>query len=100
MKVRFRQSGGFAGLVRGCELSSDELAPADGAELVRLVQAAGLAGIVASPSGGADRQGYEIAVEGNGAPKGEYRLTDSDLTDEIAALVAFLRARSKPQRPT
>jgi len=99
MKIRFRQSGGFAGLVRGCELSTTDLAADEAQELARLVQAAGLDRVAPSPARGADRQTYEIAVEGGTVPAADVRFTDADLTDEIAALVAFLRARARPLRP-
>lgn len=99
MKVRFRQSGGFAGLVRGCELSAADLTADEAQELARLVQAAGLDRVAPSPARGADRQGYEIAVEGGNVPAADVQFTDADLTDEISALVAFLRARARPLRP-
>jgi hypothetical protein len=99
MKVRFRQSGGFAGLVRGAELDTDSLPPTQAAELERLVAAASLPSGKRATAAGADRQQYEIAVERTGAHRIESRFGDGDLTDELAALVAFLRARAKPVKP-
>jgi hypothetical protein len=99
MKVRFRQSGGFAGLVRGAELDTAALAGPEAAELERLVAAARLAPAKRAAARGADRQQYEIVVEREGAPKVESRFGDDALSDELAALVAFLRARARPIKP-
>jgi hypothetical protein len=99
MKVRFRQSGGFAGVVRGAEIDSASLPVPEAAELERLVAAAQLASAERAAAPGADRQQYEIVVERAGAPKIEARFGDGALTDELAALVAFLRARAKPIKP-
>jgi hypothetical protein len=99
MKVRFRQSGGFAGLVRGAELDTAALAGPEAAELERLVAAARLASTTRTAARGADRQQYEIVVEREGAPKVEARFGDDALSDELAALVAFLRARARPIKP-
>ena len=42
LKVTFEQSGGFAGLVKGCVLDADALPADESAELRRLVAASGL----------------------------------------------------------
>ena len=99
MKVRFRQSGGFAGLVRGAELDTASLPGPEAAELERLVAAARLASTKRTAGRGADRQQYEIVVEREGAPKVETRFGDDALSDELTALVAYLRARAKPIKP-
>jgi hypothetical protein len=99
MKVRFRRSGGFAGLVRGAELDTAALPGPEAAELERLVAAAPLASVKRAAVRGADRQQYEIAVEREGAPRIEARFDDSALSDDLAALVAFLNARAKPIKP-
>ena len=99
MKVRFRRSGGFAGLVRGAELDTAALPGPEAAELERLVAAASLATVKRAAARGADRQQYEIVVEREDAPRIEARFDDSALSDELAALVAFLNARAKPVKP-
>jgi hypothetical protein len=100
MKVRFRQSGGFGGLVRGAELDTATLAGPEAAELERLVAAARLPSTKRSAAArGADRQQYEIVVEREDARKVEARFGDDALSDELAALVAFLRARARPIKP-
>jgi hypothetical protein len=44
MKIRFVQSGGFVGTVKGCELDTAALAPDAAGELERLVAESGIAG--------------------------------------------------------
>ena len=99
MKVRFRRSGGFAGLVRGVELDTAALSGAEAAELERLVAVVPLVSVKRAAARGADRQQYEIVVEREGASKVEARFDDGALTDELVALIAFLNARSKPIKP-
>jgi hypothetical protein len=96
MKIRFRQSGGFAGIVRGCALDTAALPRGEADELARLVAAAKLEALKPSRSRGADRQQYDLVLEREGEPPVALRFDDGALTDEIAPLLAFLRKRSKP----
>jgi hypothetical protein len=96
MKIRFRQTGGFAGLSRGCDLDTAALPRTEADEVARLVAAAKLDALTPARARGADRQQYELVVEREGEPAIEARFDDGALTDELAALVNFLRKRSKP----
>ncbi|MFM9888997.1 MAG: protealysin inhibitor emfourin [Burkholderiales bacterium] len=96
MKIKFLQSGGFAGLVRGCELSAAELPKSEQKELARLLAAAGLARLKPARAKGADRQQYDITIEQDDGSVIVATLDESALTDTVAPLIAFLRARSKP----
>jgi hypothetical protein len=96
VKIRFRQTGGFAGLVRGCDLDAAALPRAEADELARLLAAASLDTVKPGRARGADRQQYDVAVEREGEATLEVRFDDGALSDELAALVAFLRKRSKP----
>ncbi len=96
VKIRFLQSGGFAGLIRGCEVSAADLPKREQNELERLHAAAGLERLRPIRAKGADRQQYDITIEQDDGSVVNVSLDDSALTDEVAALVAFLRARSKP----
>ena len=87
------------GSCAGAELDTAALSGPEAAELERLVAAAQLASAKRAAARGADRQQYEIAVEREGAPKIEARFGDGALSDELAALVAFLRARARPIKP-
>ena len=96
MKIRFRQTGGFAGLARGCDLDAAALPRAEADELARLLATAKLEALKPVRARGADRQQYDLVLEREGKPAVEVRFDDSALNDELAALVAFLRKRSKP----
>ena len=90
-------TGGFAGLVRGCDLDLDALAPTQRAEIDRLIAASGLANTPAAKpqSKGRDLMQYEITIE---STAGTIRadLTDLDLDDKVEPLVAFLQTRAGP----
>ena len=104
-KIRFRQTGGFAGLVRGCELAPGALDAKERQELERLLRDSGLAensgGKPVIPSGGANRGRardlvqYEIEIESDAAVA-RYSLDDLDLSEKIAPLVAFLQKCARP----
>jgi hypothetical protein len=96
MKIRFLQTGGFAGLARGCELDARALPRADADELARLLATVKLEAVKPARGRGADRRQYDLVVEREGEPAVEVRFDDSALSDELAALVTFLRKRSKP----
>ena len=96
-KIRFRQTGGFAGLVRGCDLNVESLDPKQRAEVDRLVTASGLAtGAVTRPaSRGRDLTQFEITIESVSGST-HSNLTDLDLDDKIEPLVAFLQRHAGP----
>jgi hypothetical protein len=99
LKVAFEQSGGFAGLVKGCVLDAGALPADESAELRRLVAASGLVVSSAARSRGVhDRRQYAITIERGG--KCVEIVCDDGCTPETARpLVAFLAARARPQRP-
>jgi hypothetical protein len=107
MKVTFTQSGGFAGLTKQCALDTAQLGPEQGNELESLVSQSGVLDRPKGPStaaatggqGHADGRGYEVVVEDAGRLT-HVRLSDSDLGGRTGELIAFLRARAKPVRPT
>ena len=96
MKIRFRQTGGFAGLSRGCDLDAATLPRAEADELARLLATARLEAVKPARGRGADRQQYDLVVEREGKPPVSVCFDDGALDAELAALVAFLRKRSKP----
>ncbi len=100
-KIRFRQSGGFAGFIRGCELAPEALDSRDRAQLERLVERSGLAAKgEATPapknaSPARDQTNFEIEIEtSNGTTRHE--LDDLDLPPEVAPLVTLLQKHSRP----
>ena len=96
-RIRFRQTGGFAGLVRGCDLDVESLDPKQRAEVDRLITASGLANApIARPAPkGRDLMQFEITIE---SASGTIRadLTDLDLDDKTEPLVTFLQKRAGP----
>jgi hypothetical protein len=95
MKLRFRQTGGFGGLVLGCDLDTSTLPPAEAQELTRLVKQANLEKIQTRRSEKArDLQNYEIAVEGSGMT-GKATLDDMSVDANVEPLLEFLRQRAR-----
>jgi len=99
LKVAFEQSGGFAGLVKGCRLDADELPPDAGAELRRLVATSGLdVSMEATSRGARDRRRIAITIE-RGGERVEIVCDDGSTPEGARSLVAFLAARARTQRP-
>ena len=99
LKVSFEQSGGFAGLVKGCVLDADELPPDVGAELRRLVTASGLeTSSEATSRGMRDRRQLAITID-RGGETVRVVCDDGCAPEGARPLVAFLAARARPQRP-
>jgi hypothetical protein len=95
MKIRFRQSGGFGGLVLGCDLDTSTLPPAEAQELTRLVKQANLEKIQTRRSEKArDLQNYEIAIEGEGLTA-KKTLDDMSVDANVEPLLDFLRERAR-----
>jgi hypothetical protein len=95
-KVRFRQSGGFAGLVRGCDVAGSDLTDTDRRALERHVSAGSVP--AAGATSARDLIVYEIEVE---TGSGEVRLEfdESAVPADLTALVDTLAARARPMRP-
>lgn len=89
--VRFRQAGGFAGLVRGTEIDGGDLTGAERRALVRAVSASPV-----EPGGAArDTFVYELELE---TDQGTRRLT-LDEAGASGALEALLQRLSNRARP-
>lgn len=99
-KIKFRQSGGFAGFVRGCELLSEALDSRERSQLERLVEQSGLvapdAATAPKPASPArDLTNFEIEIETRSGTS-RHELDDLDLPPEVAPLVTFLQKHSRP----
>jgi hypothetical protein len=94
--LRFQQSGGFAGLSRGCELSMASLPETAAHTIEQLIAAAHLDKLKPIVGAGADRHQYDIRLEYADDKILEVSFDDSALTAPISALVTLLRAHSKP----
>jgi hypothetical protein len=94
MKIRFRQTGGFGGLVLGCDLDTSALPPAEAQELARLIKQAKLEKIQHKKSEKArDLQNYEIAVENEVTAKTSF--DDMSVDSNVRPLLDFLRQRAR-----
>lgn len=97
MKVSFRQSGGFAGLTRGCELDSETLPAAEARRLEKLVAESHLESLGSTSTPAArDAVTYEITVEREGGTE-RVRFDDLSVPESAAPLLELLQACAKPR---
>lgn len=99
-KIKFRQSGGFAGFVRGCELTPETLDSRERAQFERLVERSGLTTQDAVPAAKAasparDLTNFEIEIETSSGTT-RHELDDLDLPPEVAPLITLLQKHSRP----
>jgi hypothetical protein len=103
-KIRFRQTGGFAGLVRGSELTPESLDAKTRARLERLLAKSGLAAggaarassdSVGTRDPASDLIQYELDIETSAGTE-HFVFDDSDLPEKVAPLVEFLQERAGP----
>jgi hypothetical protein len=97
MKLRYRQTGGYAGLVLGCDLDTDKLTAGEANELAGLLREAALNKIgVQKSATGRDLANYEIRVKEEGRVT---KVTFDDMTipGNVQPLLNFLRGRAQAQ---
>ena len=94
--MTFRQTGGFAGLSRGCELDTEAMSAKEALKLERLVARSRLGGPLRRGSEAArDLTSYRITVEtAQGPSTVEY--DDETMPEEATELLAYLQACAKP----
>jgi hypothetical protein len=99
MKVTFRQSGGYAGLIRGCELDTDSQ-PSD--EATRLQSLVAESGILQIEGGhmpqGRDLLQYEISIETSEGVR-HVSLDDMTLPESAIPLIEYLQSQATPRPP-
>ncbi|CAD5109648.1 protealysin inhibitor emfourin [Zestomonas carbonaria] len=96
MKVRFVQSGGFVGVVKGCVLDTSNLTKDEAQELERLVRESGISACETQFSAEArDLQQYEITIEGE--PPVSVAFDDRSVPPSARLLVGFLKKHARPQ---
>lgn len=103
LKVRFRQSGGYAGLIRGQEITAADSSPQELQRLEDMLKASGVAERAASggartPPKAADLMQYDLEIETNAGTR-HVVLTDDDLDEKTEPLIRFLQKGSKPMKP-
>jgi len=97
MLITFMQSGGFAGLVKGCRIDTVALEREERAAVERLVEAAGWTESWQRFSDGRDRLQYDIVIEREAAAV-HVECDDSTVPDRAKPLVAWLKDRARPQK--
>ena len=88
--IRFRQSGGFAGLVRGADLDGGDLTGAERRALVRAVSASAQA-----PGGARDMFVYELELDTDQGLR-VLRFDESGAPGGLEGLLQRLSAAAKP----
>ena len=97
MKITFLQSGGFAGMLKGCTIDTADLAADERQELESLIAASGLTeSLERFSSAGRDLRQYEIVIEQH-ATVHRIVCDDRSVPESARPLVAFLAARARPQ---
>lgn len=97
MKIRFRQTGGFAGLSLGCDLDTAALAGNDAKKLLQLVKKSRLAeGHRPKSKKGRDLGNYEITIIDE-ARTVTTTFDDMSVPQGAEELLDFLRSNARPQ---
>ena len=94
-RIRFRQSGGFAGLVRGCEIADTDLTEAHRRALKKFLSAHKTADT--APSAARDLQVYELEIDTDTGPT-RLEFDESSVPDELTSLVEHLQTLARPMR--
>jgi emfourin len=98
MRVVFRQSGGFAGLILGTELNTNDLPPEEAATLRSLVQQGNLQSPIGETASRArDLRTYEIIVEPDEGDSYHVAFDDSNVPRGVGPLLDMLRERARPR---
>lgn len=98
MQITFRQSGGYAGLIMGCQIDTNSLTAEEAADLQTKVKQSGILQAQSQKTPhAADLLNYEITIE---TSQGKHQVTfdDSSLPQEALPLLEYLQRRAKPLR--
>lgn len=98
MLITFTQSGGFAGLLKGCRIDTVDLEREERAAVEHLVEDAGWTESWQRFSAGRDRLQYDIVIERE-ASTVHVECDDASVPEAAKPLVAYLKGRARPQRP-
>ena len=96
MKVSFRQSGGFAGLIRGVDLDTSKMDADQTSELEALVNASGIEGSKKARTHAArDLVQYDITIEQD-KQVSKLSFDDKTVSDTVQPLLKYLRSQARP----
>ncbi|MDJ0718909.1 MAG: hypothetical protein QNJ54_32565 [Prochloraceae cyanobacterium] len=94
MKITFRQSGGFAGLIKGCEIDTELLSSEEAKELKSLVNQSDVFEAQSQKSPNvADAYSYQIVIETRERTH-QVSFDEPNLSEEVIPLIDFLKDRS------
>jgi hypothetical protein len=93
VRVRFRRSGGLAGITIAVDTDSDELSPAHG-ETIRTLLAVPDSPPASAPEA-PDRFTYELQID-DGRHRRVLRWPETAVPDSVRPLIADLTKRSRP----
>jgi hypothetical protein len=96
VRVIFRQSGGFGGLVRGCDLDTEKMPPGEAVKVRALVEKCDLDEGGSLTENARDALVYAITVESGGARR-KLLFDDLSMPPSAGPLVEYLVERSSPQ---
>jgi hypothetical protein len=98
MKIRFRQTGGFAGLVKSAEIDTEQLPPAEAEQLTALVTQANFFELP-EPTAAArpDEEQYTIAIESGGRSR-ELHLGHLSIPAQLKPLVDRVAKRAQYEK--
>lgn len=100
MKISYRRTGGFAGMVMSFDVATDTLPPKDEKELRDLVIAADffkLPAVIESDAPGADQFQYKLTVETT-EQQHSVEVGDAAVPENLGALINKLRILSRSTR--
>jgi hypothetical protein len=97
-QVRFRQSGGFANLVRGCDVAAEDLVAAHRHALERLADGAGATASRTQSPSARDQVMYELELD-TGAGVRRFEFDELSVPDGLGPIVEWLQQRSRPMPP-
>lgn len=102
MKISYRRTGGFAGMVMRYEFDTDSLSTEDAEELTRMVDSVkffALPSEIPSTGAGADQFEYRLTVETEGQQH-TVEVGDAAVPDDLWPLLNKLRVLSRSNRNT
>ena len=91
VRAEMRRSGGFTGRTVHVRLDSDQLPPADAAQLIMLVTSLDLSGLTSGPvsTAGADLMRYDLTIQ-RGGQSWQGTVSDPAIPGQLRPLLQFL----------
>lgn len=96
MKLRFDQTGGYAGLVKGCEIDTSTLPPENAREIEQLVKASALSSGEFLSQSSRDLYQYELTIEDETSTTSVV-LDDQSIPASAKPLIGYLKKCAKPK---